>query len=154
MPQFRTRHRVRHSAEEMFDLVADMDRYPEFVPLCKAMRVRGRATVAEGVEVANATMTVAYKMVHEEFTTRVTMNKPELWITVEYLSGPLQVLSNRWAFHPVSENSCDVEFYISYEFKSRMLALVMGAVFEIAFRRFAEAFERRADRVYGKAKTA
>jgi coenzyme Q-binding protein COQ10 len=149
MPQFRTRRRVRHSAEDMFDLVADMEHYPEFVPLCSGMKVRGRTKTAEGVEVANAQMTVAYKMIREYFTSRVTMNKPELWIKVEYLDGPLHVLSNRWTFRPLSETTCEVEFYINYDFKSRMLAALMGAVFDAAFRRFAAAFERRADEVYG-----
>jgi coenzyme Q-binding protein COQ10 len=80
------------------------------------------------------------------------MNKPELWIKVEYLDGPLHVLSNRWTFRPVSESSSDVEFFISYEFRSRMLALVMGTIFDLAFRRFADAFERRADLVYARSK--
>jgi coenzyme Q-binding protein COQ10 len=151
MPQFKAKRRVRHSADEMFSLVVDMDRYPEFVPLCKAMRVRGRSEIAEGVEVATARMTVAYKMFHEDFTTRVTMHRPELWISVEYLDGPLHVLSNRWSFRPISESASEVEFFINYEFKSRILAALMGAVFDAAFRRFAAAFEKRADQVYGQA---
>jgi coenzyme Q-binding protein COQ10 len=73
-----------------------------------------------------------------------------LWIKVEHLDGPFHVLENLWAFHPASERSCDVEFFISYEFRSRMLALLMGAMFDAAFRRFSEAFERRADAIYGK----
>ncbi len=152
MTQFRTKRRVRHSAGDMFDLVADMEHYPEFVPLCADMRVRGRIKQGEGVEVATSQMTVAYKMFHETFTSRVTMNRPELWIKVEYLDGPLHVLSNRWTFRPLGEDSCEVEFFISYEFKSRMLGAVMGAVFDAAFRRFASAFETRADKVYGKKK--
>ncbi len=151
MTQFRTKRRVRHSAADMFDLVADMERYPEFVPLCADMRVRGRTKVGEGIEVATSQMRVAYKLFHETFTSRVTMNRPELWIKVEYLDGPLHVLSNRWTFRPLCEDTCEVEFYISYEFKSRMLSAVMGAVFEAAFRRFATAFEQRADKVYGTA---
>lgn len=151
MPQFKAKRRVRHSADDMFLLVVDMDRYPEFVPLCKAMRVRGRTEIADGVEVATARMTVAYKMFHEDFTTRVTMHRPELWISVEYLDGPLHVLSNRWSFRPISETASEVEFYINYEFKSRILGALMGAVFDAAFRRFASAFEKRADQVYGQA---
>jgi coenzyme Q-binding protein COQ10 len=149
MPQFKARRRVRHSATDMFALVVDMERYPEFVPLCKDMRVRGRTQTAEGVEVATARMTIAYKVVREYFTTRVTMHRPELWITVEYLDGPLQVLSNRWSFRPLGERTSEVEFYIDYEFKSRILSAIMGAVFDAAFRRFASAFEKRADEVYG-----
>lgn len=149
MPQFRARRRVRHSAEDMFDLVADMERYPQFVPLCSAMKVRKLPDAGEGVSVATARMTVAYKMFHEDFTTRVVMNRPQLFITVEYLDGPLHVLSNRWTFRPLGEASSEVEFYINYEFRSRVLSALMGAVFEAAFRRFAGAFEARADAVYG-----
>ena len=134
----------------MFNLVADMEKYPEFVPLCQRMRVRNRTQVAEGVEVATAAMTVAYRVVSETFTSRVTLNRPELTIKVEYLSGPFSILDNRWSFRPVTEESCDVEFFIAYEFKSRMLALLMGAMFDVAFRKFEQAFERRADVVYGK----
>lgn len=133
----------------MFALVVDMERYPEFVPLCTDMRVRGRSEIAEGVEIATARMTVAYKVIREYFTTRVTMHRPELWITVEYLDGPLHVLSNRWSFRPLGETASEVEFYINYEFKSRILSALMGAVFDAAFRRFATAFEKRADAVYG-----
>ena len=154
MPSFRTKRRVNHTAVEMFDLVADMERYPEFVPLCERMRVRGRTKVAEGVEVAVAAMTVAYKMVSETFTSRVTLNRPELLITVAYVHGPFSILDNRWTFRPVTAESCDVEFFISYEFKSRMLGLLMGAMFDVVFRKFEQAFERRADQVYGSPGTA
>jgi coenzyme Q-binding protein COQ10 len=149
MPQFKAKRRVRHSADDMFSLVVDMERYPEFVPLCTDMRVRGRSEITEGVEVATARMTVAYKVIREYFTTRVTMHRPELWITVEYLDGPLHVLSNRWSFRPLGETASEVEFFIDYEFKSRILSALMGAVFDAAFRRFATAFEKRADEVYG-----
>jgi coenzyme Q-binding protein COQ10 len=154
MPTFRTTRRVRHAATDMFDLVADMDRYPEFVPLCERMRVRGRTQVADGVETATAAMTVAYKLISETFTTRVTLNRPELWIKVEYLDGPFSILDNRWSFKPLTEESCEVEFFIRYEFKSRVLGLVMGAMFDVAFRRFEEAFERRADVIYGHKRPA
>jgi coenzyme Q-binding protein COQ10 len=150
MPRFRARRRVRHAAGDMFDLVADMDSYPQFVPLCTEMKVRGRTSPGEGIEVAIARMTVSYKVFHEHFTTRVTMNRPELWITVDYLDGPLKVLSNRWTFKPIAPDTSDVEFFIDYEFKSRILSGLMGAVFDAAFRRFASAFETRADVVYGK----
>ena len=154
MPQFSTKRRVRHSASDMFDLVADMERYPEFVPLCRSLKVRKRQAVGEGVEVALSEMTVAYKLIRETFTTRVTLDRPKMQIVVEYLHGPFSHLQNRWSFRPLGEDSCEVEFFISYEFSSRMLAMVMGAMFDLAFRRFAEAFERRADQVYGKKKIA
>ena len=148
MPQFSTKHRVRHSAGEMFDLVADVERYPEFVPLCRSLKVRQRGSGPDGVEVLVADMTAAYKLISERFTSRVTLDRPNLRILVEYLDGPFSRLENRWTFRPAGEGSCDVEFFISYEFKSRMLALLMGSMFDLAFRRFAAAFERRADVVY------
>lgn len=154
MPQFSTKRRVRHSVSDMFDLVADMESYPQFVPLCRSLKVRNRVPKGEGVEIALSEMTVAYKLIHETFTTRVTMDRPNMQIFVEYLHGPFSHLQNRWAFRPVGEDACDVEFFISYEFSSRMLAMLMGAMFDMAFRRFADAFERRADQVYGNKKIA
>jgi coenzyme Q-binding protein COQ10 len=149
MRQFSTTRRVRHAAAKMFDLVADVERYPEFVPLCRALRVRKREPRGEGVEVLTADMTVAYKVIHETFTSRVTLDKPDLKIQVEYLNGPFSHLDNRWSFRPLNSGECEVEFFIAYEFRSRTLGLLMGAMFETAFRKFAEAFERRADAVYG-----
>ncbi len=154
MPQFSTKRRVRHSTFDMFDLVADMESYPQFVPLCRSLKVRNRTPQGEGVEVALSEMTVAYKMIHETFTTRVTMDRPGMQIVVEHLRGPFSHLKNRWVFRPLGEDACEVEFFISYEFSSRILAMLMGAMFDMAFRRFADAFERRADQVYGKKKIA
>jgi coenzyme Q-binding protein COQ10 len=154
MPQFRTTRRVRHSAEKMFDLVADVERYPEFVPLCQSLRVRKRTAGEEDKETLVADMTVAYKLIHEAFTSRVTLDRPNLKIAVAYLNGPFSHLDNRWTFKPTSETTCEVEFFIDYEFKSRILGVLMGAMFDAAFRRFAEAFERRADVVYGQVSTS
>jgi coenzyme Q-binding protein COQ10 len=150
MPQFTTTRPVRHSAGEMFDLVADVERYPEFVPLCRSLKVRTRIPEPEGVEVLVADMTVAYKLVRESFASRVTLDRPNLQILVEYLEGPFSQLENRWTFHPTGERTCEVEFFISYEFRSRTLGLLMGAMFDAAFRRFAAAFERRADVIYAR----
>jgi coenzyme Q-binding protein COQ10 len=148
MPQFATSRRVRHTAADMFDLVADVERYPEFVPLCRALKVRQRIPAPEGVEAVVADMTVAYKLISETFTSKVTLDRPNLQILVEYLKGPFSRLENRWNFRPLAGRACDVEFFISYEFKSRLLALLMGGMFDLAFRRFASAFEKRADEVY------
>jgi coenzyme Q-binding protein COQ10 len=151
MPQFSTKRRVRHSASDMFDLVADVERYPQFVPLCQSLRVRKRSNEGEGKEVIVADMTVAYKFIRETFTSRVTLERPKLEILVEYLEGPFQKMNNRWNFRPAGDDACDVEFFIAYEFRSRTLGVLMGAMFETAFRRFSAAFERRADEVYGAA---
>ena len=149
MPQFSTKRRVRHAATDMFDLVADVEKYPQFVPLCSALTVKSRAEKGDDVVVLVADMTVAYKIIRETFTSRVTLDRPNLKILVEYLNGPFKRMQNRWTFHPVGEDTCDVEFFIEYEFRSRTLAMLMGAMFDAAFRRFAAAFEQRADEVYG-----
>lgn len=149
MPQFTEKRRVRHAASDMFDLVADVERYPEFVPLCRELKIVRRIAEPEGVEIIVADMTVAYKLVRETFTSRATLDRPNLQILVEYLKGPFSRMENRWAFHPLGERLCEVEFFIAYEFRSRMLGMLMGAMFDITFRRFARAFEQRADRIYG-----
>src|SRR6202051_3268215 len=151
MPQFSSKRRVQHSAPQMFDLVADVERYPEFVPLCNSLKIRQRTPKPDGTEIVVCEMTVAFKLVREAFTTRVTLDRPNLKILVEYLQGPFSNLENRWSFEPKSETTCDVGFYLSYEFKSRMLAMLTGTMFDTAFQRFAAAFEKRADVVYGKA---
>ena len=134
----------------MFELVADVKRYPEFVPLCSALTIKSRNEKSDGTVVLVADMTVAYKIVRETFTSRITLDRAHLKIFVEYLSGPFKRMHNRWRFHPMGDSACDVEFFIEYEFKSRALALLMGAMFDAAFRRFAVAFEQRADAVYGR----
>ena len=153
MPQFANKRTVLHSAPEMFDLVADVERYPEFVPLCRALKVRQRTPKPDGSEIVVADMTVSFKLVREIFTSRVTLNRPNRKILVEYVRGPFSHLENRWSFEPKSDNSCDVSFFISYEFKSRMLAVLMGTMFDAAFQRMAMAFEKRADAIYGKSRS-
>lgn len=150
MPQFSTKRRVKHSASDMFDLVADVSKYPDFVPLCDGMKVRSRAEKDEGVAVLVAEMTVAYKLIRQTFTSRATLDKPNLKILVEYLDGPFSRMQNRWAFAVTGEAACEIEFFIDYEFKSRTFGMLMGAVFDTVFRKMAAAFERRADEVYGK----
>jgi len=150
MPRFSNKRRVAHSADKMFDLVADCERYPEFVPLCQSLTVRQRTPKPDGTEVIIADMTVSFKLVRETFTSRVTLDRPKLKITVEYLKGPFSSLENIWTFEPRGENACDVGFFISYEFRSRMLALLMGSMFDAAFARFSAAFEKRADAIYGR----
>ena len=149
MPQFSTKRRVRHAATDMFDLVADVEKYPQFVPLCSALTVRTRAE-KDGRTVLVADMTVAYKVIRETFTSRVTLDRQSLTILVEYLDGPFKRMQNRWTFYSVETKVCDVEFFIDYEFRSRTLAMLMGAMFDAAFRRFAVAFEQRADEIYGR----
>jgi coenzyme Q-binding protein COQ10 len=149
MPEFRTTRRVKHSASQMFDLVADVERYPEFVPFCERLIVRGRKT-EDGREVLVADMAIGYRLVRETFTSKVTLDRAALEIRADYLDGPFRSMDNRWTFRPLDAGNSEIGFAIAYEFKSRTLALLMGAVFDRAFRAFASAFETRADKVYGK----
>jgi coenzyme Q-binding protein COQ10 len=150
MPRFFSKRVVRHAAANMFDLVADVERYPEFVPLCRGLKVRERRPGADGVATIVADMTVSFKLVRETFRSRVTLDRANLQILVEYLQGPFSHMQNRWTFHPTGATTCEIEFFIDYEFKSRTLGLLMGTMFDAAFRRFAAAFEARADEVYGR----
>jgi coenzyme Q-binding protein COQ10 len=148
MPKFQTDRPVAHSAEDMFALVADVERYPEFVPMCEALTVRSRRE-RDGVTVLVADMSIGYRAIRETFTSQVVLKTAERDIDVKYLDGPFKYLDNRWRFEPAGEGRSVVHFYIDYEFKSRILGAMMGAVFDRAFRMFAEAFEKRADAVYG-----
>jgi len=117
MPTFSNKRRVLHSAAEMFDLVADVERYPEFVPLCKSLKIRQRTPKPDGTEIVIADMMVSFKLVREAFTSRVTLDRRNLKILVEYLQGPFSNLENRWSFEPKSDATCDVSF--SFPMSSR-----------------------------------
>lgn len=150
MPKFETRRLVKHSPDQMFDLVADIESYPQFLPLCDALSVRTRKE-RDGKVLLLADMTVGYKAIRETFTTQVLLNRAEHRIEVKYIDGPFRYLDNRWTFEPTPEGGCAVQFFIDYEFKNRILGALMGSMFDRAFRMFAEAFEKRADTVYSNA---
>lgn len=148
MPKFENARIVRHSPDEMFELVADVERYPEFLPLCQSLVVRSRRE-RDGKTLLIADMTVAYKMIRETFASQVLLKPAERRIDVKYVDGPFRYLENRWTFEP-HPDGCEVKFFIDYEFKSRTLGLLMGSMFDYAFRRFAAAFEERAAKVYAE----
>lgn len=150
MPSFTTTRTVNYTPEQMFALVADVERYPEFLPLCTGLRILRREPGDAGVETLVARMSVGYRHIAESFTSRVTPDPERDRILVEYVDGPFSHLTNRWTF-TANGSGCDVHFYINYEFRSRMLGLMMGAVFERAFQKFTDAFEKRAREVYGVA---
>lgn len=156
MPSFRSTRRVNHSASDMFNLVADVEKYPGFLPLCQELRVRRRQTDSAGREVILADMRVGYLAVRESFLSRVTLDRERNEILVEYVDGPFRHLENKWSFRDVagvgSRKSCQIDFFIDYEFRSRMLGLLMGSMFDAAFRKFADAFEDQANRVFGSRK--
>ncbi len=147
MPHYVTTRTVRHAAEQMFDLVADVERYPEFVPMCESLKVRRRTVGVNGSEVLIADMAIGYKMIRESFTSRVALDRPNLKILVEYVDGPFSHLENRWTFVP-RESGSDVVFDIDYAFRSRMFQMLAGAVFDTVVRKMVEAFETRAAAIY------
>ena len=147
MPKFDKKHVVNHSASQMFDLVADVEQYPEFLPLCSGLQVLSRRE-KKGRTILMANMTVSYKLLRETFTSQVILNPDDLQIDVKYIDGPFRYLDNRWKFTDLEEGKCEISFAIDYEFKSKMLGAVMGAMFEIAFGRFTTAFEERANKIY------
>lgn len=147
MPSFTSRRRVAFTPAQMYDVVADVERYPEFLPLCESLVVKSREEVPGGSKLI-ATMGVGYKTIRETFTTQVRLRPDEPAIDVAYLDGPFHHLDNRWRFLAAPSGS-DIDFYIEYEFRSRMLAVLMGSLFDQAFRRFSEAFDARARGLYG-----
>ncbi len=147
MPSFTTQRPVPFTAEQMYALVADVETYPEFLPLCERLTVTRREQQGD-TEILDAAMGIGYLTFRETFSTRVTLRPADNAIDVTYLDGPFSILDNRWRFIP-SDTGSTVDFFINYEFKSVMLGLLMGAMFDTAFRRFAEAFEDRARVVYG-----
>ncbi|MBA2127785.1 ubiquinone-binding protein [Hyphomicrobium methylovorum] len=147
MPSFATKHHVPFSAAQMFALVADIERYPEFLPLCTGLTVLTRLPAGEGEEMT-ARMEAGYKAIKESFTTRVVTFPAEKRIEVAYLDGPFKHLENRWSFIDDATGST-IDFFIDYEFRSRLLGVLVGQMFDQAFRRFVVAFEERAGAVYG-----
>lgn len=131
----------------MYALVADVEKYPQFLPMCEALTVRSRKE-RDGKTLLIADMTVGYKAIRETFTSQVLLDPQDLKIDVKYIDGPFKYLDNRWNFTD-TEGGSDVSFFIDYQFKSRILGAVMGSMFDRAFHMFSEAFEKRAGTVYG-----
>lgn len=151
MPSFSTQRHVRFSAAQMYALVADIEKYPQFLPLCTGLTVLSRRPQGEGEELT-ARMSVGYKSISESFTTRVVTKPAERRIDVSYLDGPFRRLENRWTFIDDASGST-VDFFIDYEFRSKLLGALMGSMFDQAFRRFTQAFEERAAQIYETARS-
>ena len=147
MPRLDKTHEVDHPARDMFDLVCDIESYPEFVPLCTSLRITSERDKGSK-RLLIADMTMAYQFLSETFTTQVLMDTEHLSIDVKYLDGPFKHLDNEWRFEELSEGRCRIYFMVDYELRNRMLAVAAGTVFEMAFGRFVSAFEQRADAVY------
>jgi len=143
MPTHAENRRLPQSQEQLFDLVADVESYPKFLPWCVACRIERR----EG-NVLWADLVVGFKMLREKFTSKVTLERPD-HVHVEYLRGPFRYLNNHWTFTKLPEGGTEIGFYIDFEFRSRVLQTLMGAVFNEAVRMMVGAFEKRARELYG-----
>lgn len=148
MKEYQTQRSVAHSAEDMFDLVADVESYPQFLPLCADLKITERRNEGDQ-EILIADMTVSYQVIQDTFKSKVTLNRKDREIIVDYLDGPFRTLHNRWKFDETGENSCMVDFFIAYELRSKALQILAGAVFDKALKKLSNAFEDRADQVYG-----
>ena len=143
MPTHAEKRVVPYTPEQMFDLVAGIERYPEFLPWCLAARIRSR----EG-DTITADLVIGFKMIRERYTSRVVLDRPGR-IDVEYLEGPLKRLANHWLFLPHASGGTMVDFYVDFEFRSRVLQSLIGVLFHEALRRLVAAFEARAKQLYG-----
>lgn len=142
MPTHAERRFLPHSPDQLYDLVADVDDYPNFLPWCVALRVTSRTDTE-----IRADMMVGFKMLREKFTSKVSLT-PKSRIDVQYLDGPFKYLENRWLFKEAADG-CEIDFFIDFEFRSRLLRKVMEPLFHEAVRRMVRAFERRAKERYG-----
>ncbi len=142
MPTHAEKRFLPYTPEQVFDLVADIERYPEFLPWCVGARIRERRD-----NIILGDLLIGWRMVREKFTSRVTLNRPGR-IDVEYAEGPFRYLRNHWVLER-QPGGCLVDFYVDFEFRSRMLQGVISALFNEAVKRMVSAFEKRAKELYG-----
>ena len=148
MPTHGEKRVLPYSAEQMYDLVADVSRYPEFLPWNSAARVRRVTPQPDGRQLMDADLVISFKVFRERFASRVMLDEATRRIDTEYLDGPFKYLKSHWIFHP-HDCGCEVEFFVDFEFKSAILQGVIGLVFNEAMHRIVAAFEKRADQLYG-----
>jgi coenzyme Q-binding protein COQ10 len=144
MPTHAEKRVLPYRPDQLFDLVADIERYPEFLPWCVGVRIRER----QGDTVV-ADLIIGFKMIRERFTSRVKLDRPGLRIHVAYAEGPFRYLNNHWLFEPMPNGHCRIDFYVDFEFRSQVLQRIIGALFNEAVRRMVSAFENRAKKLYG-----
>lgn len=143
MPTHREERILPYTPDQMFDLVADIARYPEFLPWCSSARI-----IRDHGDMVVAELTIGYKMIREKFTSRVFLDRALHTIRVEYISGPLRHLQNEWKFSPAPKKQCKIDFFVHFEFSNPILAGLMNMFFDVAFGQMVSAFEKRAAEVY------
>ena len=146
MPTHTEKRIMPYTAKQMYDLVADVETYPDFLPWCAATRIR-KVTKDSHKTIIEADLIIAFKVFRERFGSRVTLKAEKFSIDVEYLDGPLKYLNNHWIFRDV-DGGCEADFFVDFEFKSRVLQALIGVVFNEAMQRIVKAFEMRADDLY------
>ncbi|OUS34873.1 ubiquinone-binding protein [Rhodobacterales bacterium 56_14_T64] len=146
-----THSEIRHlpyTAQQMYDLVADVGQYPEFLPWCSAARIRATSEL-ENSTVLEADLVISFKVFRERFASRVTLYPSVHVIDTEYLDGPFRYMKSNWAFAEAEDGGCEVSFFVDFEFKNAILQGIIGVVFNEAMHRIVRAFERRAAELYG-----
>jgi len=149
MPTHSETRKLPYTAQEMYDLVADVARYPEFLPWTAAARIRSCTPQPDGSEVMEADLVISFKVFRERFGSRVVLWPEAKKIDTEYLDGPFKHMISTWAFRDLAEGGSEVEFFVDFEFRNRMLQGVIGVVFHEAMQRVVKAFEARAKALYG-----
>ncbi len=150
MPTHSEQRRVPYDPDQMYALVSDIERYPEFIPWTAATRIRSRKETPDGAgEIVDADMVVSFRVFRERFGSRVQLFPEERRIEVSYLDGPFKYMRNRWRFLPNDDGSTTIDFFVDFEFKSWTLQKLIGVVFDQAMKRIVRAFEDRAEALYG-----
>ena len=149
MPTHSETRQLPYSAQQMYDLVADVGRYPKFLPWCSAARVRSITPGDSGESVMEADLVISFKVFRERFASRVVLWPSEMRIDTEYLEGPFKFMRSNWAFADRDDGGCDVTFFVDFEFKNAILQGIIGIVFNEAMQRIVRAFEARAQELYG-----
>ena len=149
MPTHSETKRLPYTAQQMYDLVADVARYPEFLPWNAAARIRSRRPIAGGGEVMEADLVISFKVFRERFGSRVTLWPDRKRIDTEYLDGPFKYMRSYWQFRDLPEGGSEIEFFVDFEFRNAILQGIIGVVFNDAMQRVVRAFERRAAQLYG-----
>ncbi len=150
MPTHSEKRQMPYSASEMYNLVADMERYPEFLPWNSAVRIRSRQPLADGREVQMVEMVISFKLFREKFGNRVVLDPVHHRTDSEYTDGPFRHFKSWWQFNDREGGGCDVDFHVDFEFRNLVLQKVIGVVFDEAMRRIVRAFETRAEALYGR----
>ena len=148
MPVHSENRQMPYTAQQMYGLVADVAQYPKFLPWCAAARIRSRKQQGPA-EVMEADLVISFKVFRERFGSRVTLFADDMKIDTEYLDGPFRYMKSNWSFAAREDGTCDVTFFVDFEFKNAVLQGIIGVVFNEAMQRIVRAFERRAAELYG-----